>query len=121
MGKRIHSLSFVVVLLITFCSIAGCAIAERTQPSRSPSPVTMRSSEFPREIAISSIRDWRLRDRAKLSDPNATTVVELAPGVYADRGQGTLSSIDDYASTFGFCVDWNRFRKEHPDAGGSCW
>jgi hypothetical protein len=110
------------VLLIVCMDFAGCSNDSGSTATKTASaPMNSSSSEYPREVPISSIRDARIRNWATLSDPTVRTIVEVASGVYANRGKGALGSVDDYTSTFGLCADWNRFRREHPDVGGSCW
>ena len=48
--------------------------------------------------------------------------MQLAPGVYAERGSGELGDLDDYGSYVGLCVDVQRYDEDHPgdtDAGES--
>jgi hypothetical protein len=47
-------------------------------------------------------------------------VVEVAPGVFASRGQGSLGMVDDYKGVFGLCSDVHPFEMAH-QAGGTCW
>src|SRR4051812_17759167 len=54
-------------------------------PLTAATTTTAAPSPYPREIPIDGIQDQRIRDSLQRS--GATTAVELAPGVYAEKGQ----------------------------------
>jgi hypothetical protein len=78
------------------------------------------SSVYPREVPVSSITDSTLRTAAQHATPAVTVLVELAPGVYANRRPGPLGTVDDYTAVFGRCADLNRYSQAHHVAR-ACW
>ncbi|MCA1706230.1 MAG: hypothetical protein LC808_24385 [Actinobacteria bacterium] len=47
--------------------------------------------------------------------------VQLAPGVYAERGSSSdLGTLDDYSLYVGWCSDVKRYTDVHP-GGYTCW
>jgi hypothetical protein len=102
-----------VALLV---SLAGCAASTT---GNDPSPTTTPKPEYPKEVPISS-----LDNRFALwlgSEQGKTVAVQLAPGVYAERGLSPdLGTLEDYTSYVGLCADVNRYFKVHP-GGHACW
>lgn len=72
-------------------------------------------------VRIDSITDARIRAWARRSNPDASVVVELAHGVYADHRSGSaLGFVEDYHRVYGLCVDVKRFATTH-DVKQTCW
>jgi outer membrane receptor protein involved in Fe transport len=131
-------LSLLMLFVVTSCGGSSKSAAPSTTASTvAPTPTTLSATtttptttteppttttrpEYPKEVAVSSISDERIRSWATLSNPSIRVVAEVAPGVYASRGQGPLGSVDDYTGVFGLCADTNQFTKTH-SAGATCW
>jgi len=84
-----------------------------------PIPVPHPPSEYPKEVPIKSIdrriASWLGSDRGK------TVAVQLAPGVYAERGSyPDLGTLEDYTAYAGLCADVKRYSQKHP-GGYTCW
>lgn len=74
--------------------------------------------EYPKLVPINSL-DERFRPDLG-ADRGKTDAVQLAPGVYAERGSEELGDLDDYHSYVGLCVDVQRYDEDHP-GGYGCW
>jgi hypothetical protein len=84
-----------------------------------PVPEVTPRSEYPKEVPIKSIdrriASWLGAERGK------TVAVQLAPGVYAERGSySDLGTLDDYTSYAGLCADVKRYHQTHT-GGYTCW
>src|SRR5437762_644088 len=64
---------------------AGTTTAAASTTTTAPSP-------YPREIPIDQIQDQRIRGDFQMH--GAATAVELAPGVYAEKGQAPVVNAD---------------------------
>jgi hypothetical protein len=80
---------------------------------------TTAPSPYPREIPIDQIKDQRIRGDFQMH--GAATAVELAPGVYAEKGQGPVGPADRYTTVVGLCADVNAYEQVHGQRGHSCW
>jgi hypothetical protein len=84
-----------------------------------PAAVPQATSEYPKEVPIKSI-DRRIASSLG-AERGKTVAVQLAPGVYAERGSyADLETLDDYTSYAGLCADVKRYSQTHP-GGYSCW
>jgi len=75
---------------------------------------------YPRLVRVADVPDANLRETASQADPPVTVLVELAPGVYANRRPGPIGNLDDYPAVFGRCADVNRYPQSHRVAR-TCW
>jgi serine/threonine protein kinase len=83
------------------------------------SAATIPKSEYPKEVSINSV-DSRFR-LSLGGDRGKTEAVQLAPGIYAERGSSPdLGTLEDYSSYYGLCFDVKQYAKVHP-GGYSCW
>jgi hypothetical protein len=98
-------------------TVAASAFATTTTVA----PTTTAPPEFPKEVPIDSIEDSRVRNRAQEFAGGNTTVVELAPGVYADKGHAPLGPASQYSSFYGLCADTSAYRSAGHSGGGECW
>jgi hypothetical protein len=80
---------------------------------------TTAPSPYPREIPVDSIQDQRIRGHFQMN--GASTAVELAPGVYAEKGQGPVGPANRYTSIVGLCSDVNAYEQAHGPRGHTCW
>lgn len=71
-------------------------------------------------IPISALPDERFRYFATASNPNATEVAVLAPGVYAEVGATRSTDPAHYTSVFGLCSDVNVYSEKY-FVSNSCW
>jgi hypothetical protein len=93
---------------------------EREQALSAPTATTTTApSPNPREIPIDSIQDQRIRNYFQMN--GASTAVELAPGVYAEKGQGPVGNAKLYTSIVGLCADVNAYQQAHGPHSNSCW
>lgn len=80
------------------------------------------AGEYPREVPLASL-DPRIQIQLA-PEPGAEptgVVVQLAPGVYAPRGEGALGTdVDDYTSIAGWCSDVNRWVETHEWSSKNC-
>jgi hypothetical protein len=78
--------------------------------------------EYPREVSLATL-DPRIQMQL-VTEPGAEpvgVVVQLAPGVYAPRGEGALGTdVDDYTSIAGWCSDVNRWAEVHEWSSKNC-
>lgn len=119
-------------VVLALVALVACGGPTKTSSSSAPpstvattttegSTTTTTRPEFPREVPIASITDSRIRKWATMSNKNATVVVEVAAGVYADRGQSPdVGTVDDYGGVYGLCADVKPFATQH-HAGYTCW
>jgi len=82
-----------------------------------PKPVP--SGVYPKEIPIAGLDQriayWLGAEHGK------KVAVQLAPGVYAERGVSPdLGALDDYGDYAGLCPDVKRYYADHP-GGYACW
>jgi hypothetical protein len=91
---------------------AGTTTAAAATTTTAPSP-------NPREIPIDQIQDQRIRDDFQMH--GAATAVELAPGVYAEKGQAPVGNADRYTTIVGLCADVNAYEQVHGQRGHTCW
>ncbi len=68
---------------------------------------------YPREVRVADVPDVAIRGALSATNPEAKVLVELAPGVYALRGDGPLGRVEDYTAVFGNCADVSRFLPRH--------
>jgi hypothetical protein len=91
----------------------------QTTTATTTATTTTAPSPYPREIALDAIQDQRIRDQLQRS--GAATAVELAPGVYAEKGQAPVGNADQYTTILGLCADVNAYEQVHGQRGHSCW
>jgi hypothetical protein len=80
---------------------------------------TSAPSASPREIPVDQIQDQRIRNNLQML--GQATAVELAPGVYAEKGQGPVGPADRYTTIIGLCADVNAYEQVHGQRGHTCW
>lgn len=115
-------------------SLAACTAPAAPQPApprpatteptatlpRVATTVTPKPAPYPKEVPMSSIKDYRFRywlgeNRGQI------TAVELAPGVYSERGANPdLGTLADYSTYVGLCTDVMRYEVSHP-GNHECW
>lgn len=116
--------AFMAALLLVGCS-GGGESAERVTASEQAPAATAASPEapstfrYPREIPLSSMRDFRIRNAIAMGTARGRAV-QLAPGIYAERGVGELGVPEDYTGVYGLCADFNQYAREN-EVGGTCW
>jgi hypothetical protein len=114
---RIRMSTVLLPLVSVVAAAAFLVPATGAATARVPAPtVAARPAAkpvYPREVATAGIADASLRAAALHATPPVTVLVELAPGVYANRGPGPLGNLDDYPAVFGRCVDVNRYSRSH--------
>jgi serine/threonine protein kinase/GAF domain-containing protein len=98
--------------------INQCLAAVTTTNAPLPA-ATIPKSEYPKEVSINSVNS---RFRSSLGgDRGKTVAVQLAPGIYSERGSSPdLGTLEDYSSYYGLCFDVKQYAKVHP-GGYSCW
>ena len=99
--------------LVTQVHRAGADRASHSVATPTRSATRASSAVYPREVPVSSITDSTLRTAAQHATPPVWVLVELAPGVYANRRPGPLGTVDDYTAVFGRCADLNRYSQAH--------
>lgn len=100
------------------CSQVRAAAATSTTSSTT----TTVPPEFPKEVPIDSITDPRVQNWAQMNANGNTTVVEVALGVYADKGhQTTIGPVSQYTSVYGVCADVEAFKAQGHSVGDTCW
>jgi hypothetical protein len=77
---------------------------------------------YPREVPLSSVPDGP-RQAVSYGRPDATTAVEVAPGVWTTRGLSTTVLQDALEGSFdGYCSDIAALEQRIGDQrGGACW
>lgn len=118
--RLLRAFATVAALALLLASFAACADVithGEARPSGSPGPTP--KPEYPKEVPIDSLdsrfRTWLGSDRSK------TVAVQLAPGVYAERGSSPdLGTLDDYSLYVGWCTDVKRYADVRP-GGYTCW
>ena len=113
-GRRALLMVLLLGALAAVAAVAFVAPAggdSRRTPRSEGSATT--SVAYPREVRVAALPDSVVRRTALAADPPVTVLVELAPGVYADRGPGALGSLDDYTAVFGDCAAVNRYAQSH--------
>lgn len=103
----------VAIGLVTQVQRAGADRASRSVSTPTRSATRTASSVYPREVPVSGIADPTLRTAALHASPPVAVLVELAPGVYANRHPGPLGNIDDYTAVFGRCADLDQYSPSH--------
>ena len=98
------------VVAVAFVTPAGGGESPHTRRSAAGATVSV---EYPREVRVADLPDSVVRRTALAADPPVTVLVELAPGVYANRGPGPLGTLDDYTAVFGECAAINRYAQSH--------
>jgi hypothetical protein len=98
------------VAVVAFVTPAGGGNA---RPGHRANLTATASVEYPREVRVADLPDSVVRRTALAEHPPVTVLVELAPGVYANRGSGPLGSVDDYTAVFGECASINRYAQSH--------
>jgi hypothetical protein len=83
-----------------------------------PTTTTTVPPEWPKEVPMASI-DSRFQFFLG-AESGKTVAVELAPGVYAERGVGPLGTREDYAGYVGLCADVQQYSAVYP-GGHTCW
>lgn len=132
-GKLIGVVVACALVVLTITIVVMAQMSKSTKPAAAPTtaatstsaPTTAAAttttkppSEYPKEVPVSSIKDSRIR--SYFEDENYTVGVQLAPGIWANRGAGPLGTVDDYGGVVGLCADFHQFEKTH-SVGGSCW
>ncbi|HZA16608.1 MAG TPA: hypothetical protein VE645_06900 [Pseudonocardiaceae bacterium] len=115
--RAFASAAAIALLIASLPACANVITNGEAPPSGSPSPTS--KPEYPKEVPIDSLdsrfRTWLGSDRGK------TVAVQLAPGVYAERGSSPdLGTLDDYSLYVGWCTDVKRYADVHP-GGYTCW
>jgi hypothetical protein len=110
---------WVLVAVLVLGAVAAAALVALVAPAggegarAAPAAAAPAAATYPREVRVADLPDTTLRRTALAADPPVTVLVELAPGVYADRGAGPLGAVDDYTAVFGRCADVNRYARSH--------
>jgi hypothetical protein len=118
--RLLHAFASAAAIALLLASLTACADVStngEAPPSGSLSPTP--KPEYPKEVSINSLtsrfRTWLGSDRGK------TVAVQLAPGVYAERGSSSdLGTLDDYSLYVGWCTDVKRYADVYP-GGYTCW
>lgn len=111
------SAAAIALLLASLTACADVISNGAAPPSGSLGPTP--KPEYPKEVPIDSLdsrfRTWLGSDRGK------TVAVQLASGVYAERGSSPdLGTLDDYTLYVGWCTDVKRYADVRP-GGYTCW
>ena len=113
-GRRVVVPGFLLAALTVIALLAFLVPALGSGSSDDTTGSSVASApSYPREVRVADLRDATLRETALRSNPPITAVVEVGPGVYAERRPGPLGSVGDYTSVFGRCADVNRFAQTH--------
>lgn len=109
--RAFASAAAIALLLASLTACADVIASGEAPPSGSLSPTP--KPEYPKEVPIDSLdsrfRTWLGSDRGK------TVAVQLAPGVYAERGSSSdLGTLDDYSLYVGWCSDVKRYTECTP-------
>jgi hypothetical protein len=98
--------------------INQCLAAVITTTTPLPAAAIPKSA-YPKEVPINSV-DSRFRTFLG-GDRGKTVAVQLAPGIYSERGSSPdLGTLENYSSYVGLCFDAKRYSQVHP-GGYTCW
>lgn len=132
--RRLNAVALSSGLTLAALTVVGCGASTEAAPPPStvtitvpvPTPsasstptATTEKSEYPKEVPISSL-DERFQYALGV-ERGQTVAVQLAPGVYAERGSlPSLGDLDDYSAYVGLCSDVIRYAELHP-GGYTCY
>lgn len=69
------------------------------------------TGQDPKEVPLTAVPEKYWLELGE--DRGKTVAVELAPGVWAERGEGALGELDDYTHVVGSCADVNQYVDVH--------